>query len=348
MSEARLETSPRAGVHEKGTLIDHEGRAAARRLLGQSFDAWDDRDAVGFAEQFAVDAVFEDRRGLRVSGREAILRARLDWTSLESFSLHWFSNIDTQVTPDGLRSTGLWSSAATDRDGRAFWSGGDLTASVVLTSEGWRLSSLRLADRYRTSYSAGWLLDPASPWPVGEQAEDTSRTMRTPTDARPAPSGARPASSDPLRDRVRAELLVAEHAVENLSSEMTSTVATGAAAEAVAQYFHGDAVLSLRHVDRGDVESIVGSRAIADRLVDEALRVPTLNRLVLSVTACAKPDGSSVTCDWRDLWTATVEGKAHWMAHRYRATAVRHQGAWRFGVVSRARGLDCAYRDGWG
>ena len=335
---ASANPSSQVGAQRRERLDVHEGRNALSCLLANIFDAWDDDDADHFASQFTSHAQFVDRKGARHDGVDSIHQAFVRWKATESMSVHWFSNEDARQPDDHLRGTGLWLSASTEiGTGLAYWSGGDTIGVARQRAGRWLLSSLFLTDRFRTSYEAGWLVEPHAPWaeavPIGRTSVFTVGTTR---DARPVYPP----------DEARVELLIAESEVRTLINAMSSAVEAGGPARELAVFFEDDVRFATS--GPGVMECHVeGVQSVASLLADEQRVTATWIRPVMSVATAAHLDRPEVTCRWRDLWTAEVGGQARWLAHRYRATAMRHGNVWRLTEITRVRTLDCAYRKGW-
>ena len=350
-SEAQLsipikQGAPPPGVEIKTDLATHVSRASIRRLVVGLFDAWDAGDVHGFAERFADDGRWLPEDAPAAVGRGAIASAWVERRRLEPWSLHWLSNESLWVDGDVAEGTWLWSAASCiDHGTTSAWSGGDLVVRAVATPEGWRLGHLARVPRYRTPVPAGWLTAPLVP--LSSPAGSSQPTLRPPSLALPVPAPPGPDARGNEAE-VLADLGV-EVAVRRLMGDHVHATETET----------GAAHLAERWAPSGTYQVVeaAGDGPPAQRIATGRAGVATLLAEQLSVekawirTLCSEQlvvDGRRAFGTWRDLWTAEVDGRACWRAHRWSAVVEPFEGRWAFTELIRERLFELAYGAGWG
>ncbi len=328
-----LPTIDPVGAQIADDLEVHEARSDARSLIGALLDALDTGSGDLWSSCFTEDGTWADALGRTSTGRTELVEHLRAVRDREPFSIHWAGNEDVRVDADGsLVGTWLWS-CASRRGSTLSWSGGDLTARLVATSSGLRISALAMADRYRTPEDVGWLhrqIVPTSAADLGDPAADEPLEGIGP--------GSPPTGRSGDRDE-RLGRLLAESELRWVVGEYCDAVETGVdVSEWIDDVWTEDGECRLGPGPRAE-----GRDRVRDAHARDASATTVWIRPVSDVVVRVEPGSRAAAVRWRDLWTAEVDGVARWVAHAYDAGLVVDGGRWRFARLTRTRLLDRPY-----
>jgi len=324
------------GRERRAPLEDHEARTAVRLLVARVLDSIDRGDAVGLSECFGVGGSWCDPSGTTWSGT-ALGDHLARWRAVVPWSAHWFANEGVFVDRGTATGHFLWFAASLEPGGEPVWSGGDLDVVAAAGSSGWRLTTLAMTDRYRTSWSQGWLDEPERPLPTMPPVADApAATVAPPHGTTDVPLPLAPSAAT---EDERTDALAAEVDVRNLVATVVGAIEVGDVDRALAGLAPG---ATMRDAD----DQVVEGDELRRRLDAEAERGAGLLRALTS-TWCRVDAPGRARVGWRDLSTAVVDGRATWIGASWTAEATSDGGPWMLRSLVRRDLLSSPYLPPW-